>query len=107
MNSERLPSPVPEVIFQNMTDGAVLLLPSDEIYFGLNEVGALIWSWLPPECQGIRELCDRLCEKFPDVPRGTIEQDVRELLDELLAQGLVASNAAPVTADRDSAPKGS
>jgi hypothetical protein len=84
----QLPIPVPEVIHQVLADGAVLFLPSEEIYFGLNEVGELVWSLLPPACSTLEELCARVSARYPEVERATVTQDVRELLDELVAQRL-------------------
>jgi hypothetical protein len=86
----KLPIAVPEVIHQALSDGAVLFLPSEEIYFGLNEVGALVWSLLPPASANFAQLCDAVSARFPDVERQTIANDVRELLDELVAQRLAA-----------------
>jgi hypothetical protein len=90
MESNRLPTPFPQVIHQRLAEGAVLLLPSEEVYFGLNEVGAEIWALLPPVAHTFDELCDRLNAKYPDVPRATLATDVSELLQELLEQKLVS-----------------
>jgi hypothetical protein len=90
MHSDLLPAPVPAVILQNVADGAVLFLPSTEIYFGLNDVGAVVWSLLPPRSATMGELLDSMCELYPDVERAVIEQDVVELLQELQDNHLVA-----------------
>lgn len=84
-----LPSINPSVIFKAMPDGAVLFSPSSEIYFGLNEVGARIWQLLPEAGGSLDLLCARLAESYPGVPLETLRVDVTELLDSLIAEGLV------------------
>ena len=78
-----LPRPHPSVVFRAVSDGAVLLQTEDEVYFGLNAVGANIWELLTPECASVEELCTRLGEKYPDVPAETLRADVMELLQQL------------------------
>ncbi len=104
MESDVLPNRVPQVIHQRLSEGAVLLLPADEVYFGLNDVGAVIWSLLPPVTQTFRDLCDKLCARYPDVSRAAIEQDARELLADMLAQRLVTPglSAGVDASERDS-----
>ena len=84
-----LPEPNPDVIFQFVADGAVLLDTRTEVYFGLNSVGARIWGLLPPVCATLEEACAVLCEDYPEVDEATVRDDVEELLDELGAHGLV------------------
>jgi hypothetical protein len=78
-----LPRPHPAVMFREVSDGAVLLQMEEEIYFGLNPVGARVWQLLPPTCTSIEDLCDRLHGYYPDVPAEQILADVTELLGEL------------------------
>ena len=84
-----LPIANPKVIFKSMPDGAVLFSTSDEVYFGLNEVGARVWELLPPATRTLDELCEAVQRHYPSVPIDTIRTDVIELLDQLSAQGLV------------------
>jgi hypothetical protein len=93
--SDALPAAVPNVIYQKLSDGAVLFLAVEEVYFGLNEVGALVWSMLPPANTSFTILCDGLVSRFPDVPRATLERDVSDLLDALVAERLVSYDALP------------
>ena len=90
-----LPAANPTVIFKQLADGAVLFSPSAEIYFGLNEVGARVWQLLPPGCTSLDELCAKLGSHYPDVPAETIRNDVVELLDQLVEQGLAVPPATP------------
>ena len=84
-----LPSVNPSVIFQKLDDGAVLFAPATELYFGLNSVGALVWGLLPPQSRSLDELCATLAVTFPDVAPSTIRTDVEELLEQLVAEGLL------------------
>ena len=97
-----LPVANPKVIFKSMPDGAVLFSTADEVYFGLNEVGARVWELLPPATRTLDELCEAMHRQYPAVPIGTIRADVVELLDELSAQGLVLP-PAPDGTDGDRA----
>ena len=86
-----LPRPHPNVLFKTVSDGAVLLHVEEEIYFGLNDVGTLIWQLLPPACRDLNELCTRLAEVYSDVPPEVLRADVVELLTELEANQLVVA----------------
>jgi len=61
-----LPTPHPDVLCRAVSEGAVLLHTRDEVYFGLNEVGLLIWEMLPPACQSVDEVVERLAARFPE-----------------------------------------
>jgi hypothetical protein len=71
-------------VFQKLDDGAVLFVPETEIYFGLNEVGAIVWELLSPQGASLDDLCAPVAARFPDVPIATIQTDVGELLDKLV-----------------------
>ena len=86
-----LPSANPSVIFQQLEDGAVLFLPTSELYFGLNAVGALIWTLLPPRTETLDAICASVSSTYPDVAASTIRSDVEELLDQLIAEGLASA----------------
>ena len=84
----QLPLPNPDVIYKPVTDGAVLLSTEDEVYYGLNAVGARVWEFLP-DLTDLDELCARLHAVYPEVSGATIRADVRALIEDLLAWGLV------------------
>lgn len=84
-----LPHPRPDVVFCPVDDGAVLLSTADEIYFGLNAVGARIWELLPPTHDTLDQLVAVLAAEYPDVAAGAIRADAEALLAELLSQRLV------------------
>jgi hypothetical protein len=85
----RLPAPNPDVIYKPVDDGAVLLSVRDEVYYGLNAIGGYIWEHLPPVFATLDELVAGLTALYPAVPAETITADVRELLEDLLNNGLV------------------
>ena len=75
-------------MFQELDDGAVLFAPATEVYFGLNHVGAAVWSLLPPASATLEELCAALAERYPDAPADAISLDVERLLADLEREGL-------------------
>lgn len=89
-----LARPHPSVVFQKLDDGAVLFAPATELYFGLNDVGALIWELLP-RATSQEEVCASIHATFPDVDLAVIQADVDELLARLLAEGLLEGPASP------------
>ena len=89
-----LPAVNPTVIYKALADGAVLFAPNIEIYFGLNEVGARVWEALPAANGSFDQLCASIGALYPDVPAATIRQDVQELLDDLVRQGLATAPGA-------------
>ena len=88
-----LPTANARVVFCPVEEGAVLLSTEDEVYFGLNHVGARVWQLLPPKSESLEDLCAALAEEFPDAPPEEIRPDVLALLEELETHGLVTSVA--------------
>lgn len=88
-----LPHPSPAAIFKELDEGGVLLSTTDEVYFGVNPVGAKIWSLLPPVSRTFGELCAELERQYPDAGPERIRVDVQDFLEALIASGLVV--AAP------------
>lgn len=84
-----LPVPHPDVVCMTVSDGAVLLHTGQEIYFGLNTVGAHIWELLRPDVADLEALCAALGEHYPQVDAAELRDDVTELLDALETDGLV------------------
>ncbi|MBX7118693.1 MAG: PqqD family protein [Gemmatimonadaceae bacterium] len=86
--------PNPRVVFQKLDDGAVLFSPDTELYFGLNEVGALVWQLLPPASASLPALTATVGARYPEVASSTIATDVGELLDALVREGLAIAPGA-------------
>lgn len=89
-----LPTPNPDVIFKSVSDGAVLFHTGQEVYFGLNSVGAKVWELLPPRCRSWEELLRELQTVYPEVEEETLRTDVEELLEELAGHGLLTPAAS-------------
>jgi hypothetical protein len=70
-----LPRRNPEVLFKPVTDGAVLLHVTDEVYFGLNAVGARVWEHLPPASTTFEELCEKIQAEYSDAGIEEIRTD--------------------------------
>ncbi len=86
---EGLPVAYPHVVYGSLSDGAVLFSTKDEVYFGLNEIGAQVWELLPPASKTLSELCGQLGKHYDGVDPKTLRADVTELLAKLHANGLV------------------
>jgi hypothetical protein len=86
-----LPHPSPAAIFKELDEGGVLLSTTDEVYFGVNPVGAQIWALLPPLSRTFGELCAALEQKYPDAGSERIRIDAQEFLEALIASGLVVA----------------
>jgi len=86
-----LPHPSPAAIFKELDEGGVLLSTVDEVYFGVNPVGAQIWALLPPLSRTFGELCAALEQKYPDAGSERIRIDAQEFLEALIASGLVVA----------------
>lgn len=84
-----LPVANPKVIFKALSDGAVLFSSEEEVYFGLNAVGAQVWELLPPASSTFDEMCVTIAAQYPEVDPSVIRDDVRELLAELASHRLV------------------
>lgn len=85
----RLPQPDPHVVFCEVAEGAVLLSTAEEVYYGLNAVGARVWSLLPPRNDSLEALCAALALEYPSVDPEELRADVAALLDDLVRSRLV------------------
>jgi hypothetical protein len=88
-SSKRLPAANPAVIFRALTEGAVLFSTEDEVYYGLNSVGAKVWELLTADDRDFDDVCVELARTYPGVDMETIKGDVTELLEDLRANRLV------------------
>jgi hypothetical protein len=76
-----------DVIFRELHGELVLLNLASGVYFGLNDVGARMWQLLA-EHHALRRVFELLQDEY-DVAPATLEQDLRALVGQLSAQGLV------------------
>ena len=86
-----LPHPSPSAIYKELDEGGVLLSTTDEVYFGVNPVGARIWALLPPVSQTFGELCSALEQQYPEAGAERIRIDAQEFLEALIGSGLAVT----------------
>ncbi len=79
------------VLVRQMDDELVILDLNTEAYFGLNDVGAALWSSLQ-ETSSIDDAYRRLLDTY-DVAPETLRQDIETLLQQLLDQQLIEIHA--------------
>ncbi len=79
----------PNVTARGVGDAVFLANPEDGTVLHLNATGAALWRLLgePPSMQ---QAATDLQIAFPDVPREQIEDDVEDLFDNLVDEGLVS-----------------
>lgn len=71
--------------------GTFLLIPlhaPDQALYTLNETGRLCWEAIS-EPQTEYQIVATLAEQYDDVSRETLQQDVREFLQEMLEMNLI------------------
>ena len=88
-----LPRPASGVIYKSLGEGAVLLSLKDEVYYGLNEAGSVIWESLSGDAPTFDRLCDALGRRYPEASLDEIAGDTANLLHDLMANHLVALEA--------------
>jgi hypothetical protein len=76
-----------QVMARQVGEETVILDLASGTYFGLDPVGARIWTLLS-EGKTLGKTCDAMLDEF-EVERGHLEQDVADLLDKLAGQGLI------------------
>jgi len=77
----------PDVILRIIGGEAVILNLKSKLYLGLNPVGTRIWTVLH-DAPSIQSAYESLLPEF-DVEPERLRQDMDELLDQLLDQGLI------------------
>ncbi len=79
----------PEVMIQEVGGESVLLDLKTERYLGLNEVGTRMWQALS-ESDSIQAAYETLQTEY-DVTPQRLEEDLRDLIDRLLANALITT----------------
>ena len=79
----------PEVMIQEVGGESVLLDLKTERYLGLNEVGTRMWQALS-ESDSIQAAYETLQAEY-DVTPQQLEEDLRDLIDRLLANALITT----------------
>ena len=79
---------VPQEVLARQVGGETVMLDlAKGTYFGLDPVGARMWQLLG-EGKALAEVRDAIVEEY-DVSRDAVEQDLLDLVDKLMAQGLL------------------
>lgn len=78
----------PDVISQSVNKEMVLLDMESEHYFGLDAIGARIWSLLQSE-SSVRSIFETLLAEY-DVSPEVLTKDLEEFLDRLNDDGLLS-----------------
>lgn len=89
MNLETRLTIPPEVMARAVARETVILDLASGTYFGLDPVGARVWT-LIGEGKRLRDVCDVMMDEF-DVARATLENDVLKLAGELVEKKLLAA----------------
>ena len=79
------------VISRELEGETVILDMKTGTYLGLNQVGTRMWA-LIQEYGSLRRVLAELQKEY-EVPPGTLESDLLELVDQLSAKGLVSLRA--------------
>ncbi|AEI49853.1 PqqD family protein [Runella slithyformis] len=70
-------------------DNETIILNHDAgVYYGLDEVGTLVWEQLQQNPATVEELTKVIVEEF-DIDESTCENDIKALLKELMDEKLV------------------
>lgn len=77
-----------KAVFSNIGEEAVILDPKKGSYYGLDEVGVVVWEQMGKSPKSIPELCQAICEIY-DVAEQACEEDVKELIQQLEKAGLI------------------
>lgn len=75
------------VLLQTVDDETLLYDSSTELFFGLNEVGALLWESMQQH-QNLRSVYEEMLSAF-DVEPERLESDLQAFAEALSAQGLI------------------
>ncbi len=77
-----------EILSAEVGNEVVLMSTEKGVYYGLNPVGAWVWSLLG-EPVPVHELCEKIVEEF-EVTLEQCQEEVLVLLKELQEQGLIS-----------------
>ena len=79
----------PDVVFRDLDGEAVILDLASGTYFGLNEVGTLVWRMID-EGRNAAEIVDAVAAEY-QADRAAIAQDVNRLIEDLSTRRLIVA----------------
>jgi len=77
----------PNQVSADLAGEAAILHLKSGVYYGLNQVGAFIWSRIRSPIR-VDQICQAVCEEFETTPQ-QCESDVLALLRRLADEGLI------------------
>jgi hypothetical protein len=83
-------------ISSELAGEAVIMSLRNGMYYGLDEIGAEIWK-LIQQPRPVAEVCDAIMQVY-DVTPDVCERDVKALLSQLIAEGLIEVHHATTMA---------
>lgn len=75
-------------IASQVGDEIVILNHNKGAYYGLDEVGALVWNNLEQEPKTLDALCEVVISEY-DIDKETCQEDIELLLKDLISEKLV------------------
>ena len=78
---------IKEQVSSNLGEESVILDPSSGSYYGLNDVGSLIWT-LIQEPKKVSEIREAILNEYEVTPE-ECDRDLVELLEDLQSSGLI------------------
>jgi hypothetical protein len=75
-------------ISSNLSGEVIILDHEKGVYYGLDEIGALIWAELEKGTQTLEELCQVIMKEY-EVEQETCQNDISLLLNDLIKEKLV------------------
>jgi hypothetical protein len=87
--STTVPKPSPEVVYRRLGEAGVLVHLETNHVFEINATGLRVWE-LVQEGRSVSGIVDALTREF-QIDQASARTDVDQLLDELLARGLLVS----------------
>ncbi len=76
-----------EILGAEVGNELVLMSVEKGVYYGLNSVGARVWTLLREPVR-VQDLCEKIVEEF-EVSQQQCQKDILELLADLQGQGLI------------------
>ncbi len=75
-------------VSSSLDNETIILNHNAGVYYGLDEVGTLVWEQLQQKPATVEELKKTVLEEF-DIDEATCENDIKVLLNELMDEKLV------------------
>lgn len=85
----------PEQVSCPLGDESAILNLKNTVYYGLNPVGARVWTLLLQQPRSVAELRNTLVDEY-DVAPERCERDLLDLLEKMRGEGLIQVRSAAV-----------